>query len=113
MEDRNILNWRSWSTICKAQVIAAAIGASVTFLVTGPLAHSDFGLSRDSATLSFLLQVDFLLLAPAYRLCETFGISQINSWLWVLPLLVNTALSLVLGTFFGWAYTLLRRTRKE
>ena len=110
-----ISNWRAWSTIRKAQIIAAVIGALVTLIMTYGtyLPHVLFpGVPPESPLPDFLFWLYLVLYAPTYHLCTLFGIAQGNWLLGPLEIVVNTSLCFLFGTILGLVLNALKKAKK-
>ncbi len=79
MENSRILDCQGFSVIRKAQLIAGALGASVTILIT-LLAEFDFGLIPESAVSKILFDAFLICASPTANRCDALGIYQGNQW---------------------------------
>jgi hypothetical protein len=104
MEDRKLLARRRGSILRKAQIVAGAIGAIVTIIGTIPFAFLD-DLPAHSKTSECLFDAYICLVSPAVRISELVGMSQErlgSTWPgYLLVIVVNTLLSVMLGTLVG------------
>lgn len=100
MENRRVLNWKSWSIIRKAQVIAGAIGGLVTITLTSPIGLI-FG--KDSSISDFLLQVWYIFLTPTLAIWKAAGIEGRGGQLLfvVAETVINSSLCIIAGTVIG------------
>ena len=81
--------------------MAGVIGALLTILGTAPIPFF-YNLPPHSATSDFLFDAFMYLATPTIVICKVLGISQGHSWLLYMAIVVNTLLSVVIGTFIGW-----------
>jgi hypothetical protein len=115
VENPGILNWRRWSAVRKAQVIATATGALATLTMSAldiALRALSLELPRYSAFSDCLFLLFMALTYPAAKIGDLLGIPQSASiWLWTgMAVFVNTFLFFLLGTVVGWLIT---RTKTE
>ena len=113
MENPGILNWRGWSIVRKAQIVAASSGALIT--IGMPLILSSYGIGPATYLLLVIWEV---ILWPAGKICSLFG------WIWqfdgrgplwihtILATLTNTFLLSLVGTLIGLIVSTLRERRK-
>ena len=108
MENHGILRWRRCSTVRKAQIIAALLGASATVFVYLPL-HP----APDTKLSSVLFNLFLLLYVPTFHICELIGIYPGHWWVRPMQVAVNAALCLILGTGIGWGVSKLKAAKRK
>jgi hypothetical protein len=97
MENRRILNWKNWSVIRKAQVIAGAIGALVTFVINIP-----FSIDKYSPVASVLFDLGMALAMPTWAVWQAFGNPKGHLLFVALEIVINSFLCVIAGTLIGW-----------
>ena len=104
MEDREILKQRRRSIMRRTQITCGLVGALLTIVGTIPL-HSLNDLPSETATSNFLFQLYMAVMAPALWISHLLGMDQprsFNPWAgFAVVVIVNTVLSLIIGTFAG------------
>jgi len=94
----------------RTQVLVGATGAFVTILVV-LLARLNLGLPPHSATSDFLFDLYMYSVAPTMTICDIFGISYGHVWLWPIGVVLNTLLSVIVGTVIGWMLKKFKETQ--
>jgi hypothetical protein len=61
-------------------------------------------LPQHSLTSRFLFNCFMYILTPALAFCKLIRVSHNYTWEWFLPILINTILGIIIGTFLGWMF---------
>lgn len=107
MENDAILGWRGWSTVRRAQVVGAAIGALATIvLILMNYFHVSLGQQGRAAYYYF-----WLGMLSEYLVFKA-GLSNVApTWLWnTLSVILNTLFCYAVGTISGLIIATFRRT---